>query len=358
MSKLDQTEHQRLLVHGAKQHTAVHIDAYNAELRAAEGFLGDRASNRAFRSILDQGRQRIRATGEDPLGEQPTIELSKRKLDKVLVEGEVEAAGLIHGAVEEFAQELAAVTHRLLKLKSWQETSCIVVGGGFRASRIGELAIGRAAVLLKTEHSHEIEFRPIRHDPDEAGLVGNVHMIPAWMFDGYDSMLGVDIGGSNIRTGIVELNIRKDGDFSDAHVCSSALWRHAEEKVSRTEALERLAAMLAKMIREARKRDLQLAPYIGIGCPGVIGADGSIQRGGQNLPGGNWESPHFNLPESLRNLLPEVDENPTLVMLHNDAVVQGLSETPWMGDVEHWGVLTIGTGLGNARFTNCLYRKH
>jgi len=23
-----------------------------------------------------------------------------------------------------------------------------------------------------------------------------------------------------------------------------------------------------------------------------------------------------------------------------------------MQDVEHWGVLTIGTGLGNARFTN------
>jgi hypothetical protein len=25
---------------------------------------------------------------------------------------------------------------------------------------------------------------------------------------------------------------------------------------------------------------------------------------------------------------------------------------PFMQDVEHWGVLTIGTGLGNARFTN------
>jgi hypothetical protein len=33
-------------------------------------------------------------------------------------------------------------------------------------------------------------------------------------------------------------------------------------------------------------------------------------------------------------------------------VVQGLSEVPFMQDVEHWGVLTIGTGLGNARFTN------
>jgi hypothetical protein len=34
-----------------------------------------------------------------------------------------------------------------------------------------------------------------------------------------------------------------------------------------------------------------------------------------------------------------------------DDVVQGLSEVPFMSDVTHWGVLTIGTGLGNARFT-------
>jgi hypothetical protein len=40
------------------------------------------------------------------------------------------------------------------------------------------------------------------------------------------------------------------------------------------------------------------------------------------------------------------------VVVHNDAVMQGLSETPAMQDVERWGVLTIGTGLGNARFTN------
>ena len=38
--------------------------------------------------------------------------------------------------------------------------------------------------------------------------------------------------------------------------------------------------------------------------------------------------------------------------MHNDAVVQGLSELPHMKDRAHWGVLTIGTGLGNAKFTN------
>jgi hypothetical protein len=33
-------------------------------------------------------------------------------------------------------------------------------------------------------------------------------------------------------------------------------------------------------------------------------------------------------------------------------VVQGLSELPWMRDVGRWGILTIGTGLGNASFAN------
>ena len=137
-------------------------------------------------------------------------------------------------------KSLRRVAHRLLKLKSWQATERIVVGGGFRASRIGELAIGRAAVLLKGEHGHKIDFKPIRHDPDEAGLIGNIHLIPAEMFDGYDSMLGVDIGGSNIRAGIIELNIRKNGDFCDAHVCSSKLWRHADEEVKRDVTVHRL----------------------------------------------------------------------------------------------------------------------
>jgi hypothetical protein len=38
--------------------------------------------------------------------------------------------------------------------------------------------------------------------------------------------------------------------------------------------------------------------------------------------------------------------------MHNDGLAQGLSEMPYMQDVTRWGVLTIGTGLGNARFTN------
>jgi hypothetical protein len=83
----------------------------------------------------------------------------------------------------------------------------------------------------------------------------------------------------------------------------------------------------------------------------VINDDGSIAKGAQNLPG-NWESSKFNLPASLVEAIPQIGDHDTAVLMHNDGVAQGLSEVPFMQDVEHWGVLTIGTGLGNARFTN------
>jgi hypothetical protein len=104
-------------------------------------------------------------------------------------------------------------------------------------------------------------------------------------------------------------------------------------------------------LRRYPEKGMKLAPFIGIGCPGIIEEDGSIDRGAQNLPG-NWESSKFNLPMSLHSLIPKIGDEESSIVMHNDAVVQGLSEVPHMKDVEHWGVFTIGTGLGNARFTN------
>src|SRR5437762_8911013 len=109
--------------------------------------------------------------------------------------------------------------------------------------------------------------------------------------------------------------------------------------------------MLEGLIDVADADGLKLAPFIGIACPGVIKEDGSIEKGAQNLPG-NWESSKFNLPASLVDAIPRIGNHDTAVLMHNDGVVQGLAEVPFMQDVERWGVLTIGTGLGNARFTN------
>ena len=109
--------------------------------------------------------------------------------------------------------------------------------------------------------------------------------------------------------------------------------------------------MIRRLVRTAGKEHLNLAPFIGIGCPGRIEPDGSIDRGAQNLPG-NCESSRFNLPATLIEAIPRIGEFETTVVMHNDAVVQGLSEVSAMQDVERWGIFTIGTGLGNALFAN------
>ncbi len=124
-------------------------------------------------------------------------------------------------------------------------------------------------------------------------------------------------------------------------------WRHGEEKPTREDAVERLVGLLRGLADQAEAKGLRLAPLVGVGCPGLIAADGRIERGGQNLPG-NWEEPGFNLPQLVQGAMP----GDWRVVMHNDAVVQGLSEAPWMRDVRRWGVMTAGTGLGNARFTN------
>jgi hypothetical protein len=337
--------------HGAAALPAVIVDAYNAELKTPEGFLGDRASSSAFKARLDEWRKKLREVeGEDPLGDASTAEIGRRQLDRLLVDGDPEAAGLVHGVVEDFAQDLATVIRRLLKLKDWQDTERIIVGGGMRASRVGELAIGRTGMLLKGE-GIALDLQPIRHDPDEAGMIGAVQLAPPWIFKGHDALLAVDIGGSNIRVGLVRPHLKKAADLSAASIWESEIWAHREEKPAREAAIDRLVEMLADLVKKAGKRGLTLAPFIGVGCPGRIEPDGSIAQGAQNLPG-NWESSRFNLPQRLRDAVPEIDGQPVVVLLHNDAVVQGLSQVPWMGDVERWGVLTIGTGLGNARFSN------
>ena len=263
---------------------------------------------------------------------------------------DIAAAALVHGAIEEFAQELAYVTGRFLKTKAWADTERIVVGGGFRQSRVGEIAIARTDIILKAEE-FDVDLVPIRFHPDDAGLIGTLHLAPSWIFEGHDSILAVDIGGTNIRCGVVETRWKKTPDLSKATVWKSELWRHADDEPTREGAVKRLVKMLKELIAAAENEGLKLAPFIGIACPGVIDADGSIEKGAQNLPG-NWESSKFNLPASLVEAIPQIGDHDTAVLMHNDGVVQGLSEVPFMQDVERWGVLTIGTGLGNARFTN------
>jgi hypothetical protein len=132
-----------IAAHGASRLPSVEVDSFNVELKDEEGFLGDRASKGAFRDILEKWRKPLRKSGEDPFGEEPSEKIGKKVLDAILVGDETEASAIVHGAIEDFAQELAHVTRRFLKTRAWEKTERIVVGGGFRDSRLGELAIAR-----------------------------------------------------------------------------------------------------------------------------------------------------------------------------------------------------------------------
>lgn len=347
--------------HGATDLPRVRVDTYNAELSDPldEGFLGDRASNRAFVAILEDWRERVRrgSGGKDPLegtaGEgTPTHDIDRHELDALLnaANEDPEAAGLVHSAIEDFAQEMAMVVRRFLRLPAWQGTERIAVGGGFLEARVGLMAIGRLGILLKAS-GEPLEIVPVSRHPDEAALCGAAHLAPPWIAEA-DAILAVDIGGTNMRAGIVTLGLSEASDLSQARVFAAERWRHADDEPSREEAVTQLAEMLHVLSERADQEGIRLAPFVGIGCPGVILKDGTIERGGQNLPGGNWEDLSFNLPVQLTEALFRTLGQRPQVVLHNDAVVQGLSETHNMHDVHQWGVLTVGTGLGNARFSN------
>lgn len=334
--------------HGGRNIAGLRVDSYNLAIRENGGFVGDRARSRAFQDALDEMREEWRRRlGTDPLG---TIDSGDRAaLDDVLDRVGSPAANLLSSAIESYVCRLTDVVDRFLACPEWQDTELIVVGGGLRESRVGEEAIRRADARMKSDGS-SVTLRPIRGDPDEAALLGAVHLCAASLPAERDSILAVDIGGGNIRAGVVTLNREQSADLAACAVVLREHWRHREERPARDEVVERLTAMLHRLAAGAAASGLHLAPMIIVGCPGEIRLDGAIIRGGQNLPG-DWEAADFNLPARLRDAIPQIGADDTTILMHNDAVLQGLSEKPWTGEARLWGVLTIGTGLGNARFS-------
>ncbi|MBS0450998.1 MAG: ROK family protein [Proteobacteria bacterium] len=339
--------------HGAMLLPQVKIESYSLELRDQDGFVGDQASQTAFRALLEKWRKRLRMRrGKDPLGKVPSGEIAKKELDEAIHprRDKDEASDLVHAAIEEFAQELAQVIRRHMRQKSWRKVQRIVLGGGFPGSGVGEQALLQAATLLHCEGS-PVQLARLSHEVDDGGLIGWVHLAPPVLVDDYEAILAVDIGGTNVRCGIVQTRRGKAVDLSRARVVRRHKWRHADDRPPRQLLVQGMADMLHELMAHARRKKMALAPFVGIACPGLIREDGSIARGAQNMPG-DWSGEDFHLPSDLAKLLPTIDGRHMLVLMHNDAVVQGLSELPFMQDVKHWAVLTIGTGLGNASFTN------
>ncbi len=108
----------------------------------------------------------------------------------------------------------------------------------------------------------------IYNDPDDAGLIGAAHLLPPWMLKGHDTMLAVDIGGTNIRVGTVELNIGKSQDLVKSKVANSEIWCHAETETDRSGAVSRLAKMLEDQVRWNSKRSWRWRQLLALAVQG------------------------------------------------------------------------------------------
>lgn len=335
-------------LHGARVLPRVEVTSYNLEISEGNKYVGDRATKKELVKLVEEWRKVVAANSGDPLPDFSKKPLSRSAMEKLLKKGSPEAAGVIQSAINDFSKRLVEVIDKYsASVDEWKKVKQIVVGGGLSGSPIGRLAIGRAQAIL-SKKKLDIKLRPIASHPDDAALKGGLQLIPGWFLAGFNTAFAVDIGGSNVRIGAVRYDVSKDLRIVKSEVVYRKHWSHAKNGGKRQDILEFITLNLRKAAKWSARKQFRIAPYIGVACPGRIRADGTVDRGAQNLPG-KWESDHFSLPQYLRENLTILSGQDTVVVMHNDAVLQGLSELDAV-DADAWGVLTIGTGLGNASF--------
>lgn len=140
-------------------------------------------------------------------------------------------------------------------------------------------------------------------------------------------VIGVDLGGTNLRTAILS----PDGNILDRH----------KEATHAADGWEKVVARLIENIKRQRKSAIQQGfdvAAVGVGAPGVIQADKGIVVKSPNFP--DWN----NLP--LKDQLEKTLGIP--VFLENDANAAALGEQ-WRGagrGIRSMILLTLGTGVG------------
>ncbi len=140
-------------------------------------------------------------------------------------------------------------------------------------------------------------------------------------------VIGVDLGGTNLRTAILS----PDGNILDRH----------KEATYAADGWEKVVARLIENIKRQRKSAIQQGfdvAAVGVGAPGVIQADKGIVVKSPNFP--DWN----NLP--LKDQLEKALGTP--VFLENDANAAALGEQ-WRGagrGIRSMILLTLGTGVG------------
>ncbi len=336
--------------HGRCDLPSVEVLSYSLPLRHGERFLGDLASGSEFRSVLSRERKKIRAEKEPPFGWRRTKEIDGEVLDAALRQDQHDAeAVVIERTLDAFSDRFADVLSRFLQTDEWRGTQRILCGGGLMEGEVGADLARRTCERIAREHPG-IDLRRLHHNPDDAGMIGWAYAAPRGVLAEGNGFVAVDIGGTNVRWGIVRID-RSPHDRDRLDIVRRDKWCHAESDVGREEMLDLIAKGARSMLDGAQADGLRLAPFVGLSCPGVIRDDGSLASGGQNLPG-DWSEPGFHLSDEIAERLKAVEGRAPLVLVHNDAVIQALSDVPRMGDVERWAAVTLGTGLGNCSFRN------
>lgn len=139
--------------------------------------------------------------------------------------------------------------------------------------------------------------------------------------------LGVDIGGTNIKMGLVENgNILKRTSLKTP--------RDVEELT------DKIVSVMNTLMEETNVKEVC---GIGIGCPGAIDSKNGIVDIAYNL---GWENVH------LKDILAKKTNLP--IKLSNDANVAGLGETKYGAGKGHDNVIviTLGTGVGGGIILN------
>ncbi len=249
----------------------------------------------------------------------------------------------IEKALVKMGQNLGRVLERLTNWSYWKNTEEVFIGGGLSEGVSGDILIREAKSYLSKNKENSIELKKIHYHPSVAGLIGTTYFLPQKVRG--DTILAVDLGGGNLRTGLITSTPNMKETL--VHYTNLLNWRTLD--LDKKSLVDLIVQEVLDCLKVGKQLDIKISEYGGIAIPALLDDEGFITGKDRNLPG-DWTKTDFHMPSIIENKIKERGFKPMKFIAQNDVVCQGLSELPFMQDVKEWGILTVGTGLGNARF--------
>ncbi len=251
----------------------------------------------------------------------------------------------VRAALLKMGENLGRIIERLMDWSYWRNTEKVFIGGGLSEGASGDVLIRQAEKHLSKVLDISVDLRKIHYHPAVAGLVGSTYFLPREVKG--EPSLTVDLGGGNLRTGLITSVPGPEQD--PVHYSKLLNWRKLN--LDRKSLVNLIAREILDCLKIGKEIGLKISKFGGLAIPALIDEEGYVIGKDRNLPG-DWTSPGFHLPSILEAEIEEKGFESIKFIARNDVVCQGLSEIPFIEGVKEWGVLTVGTGLGNARFRN------